>query len=273
MGPYLRFNLNLEKMVKLLLVEDDSGIRETLKDILEFSGYDVMTAVNGKDGFDKIMEFKPEMVICDINMPVLNGYELLGAINQRLAPEMLPSFIFLTAKVDITDIRKGMNLGADDYVTKPFDHNELLTIIQLRLEKRAVRASSNPANDSQGVKTDANKPTYTGDKEFNRIAIPSSEGLQLINIHEIIRCEADRAYCTFYLENKTRLTISKPLKDFETLLLSKNFIKTHKSHIVNVDHIEKYIKGASGHLVLSDKSIVPISARKKEEVLSHLRQI
>lgn len=259
-------------MIKLLLVEDDSAIRETLSDILEFSGYEVTTAENGKEGLDKILDFKPDMVICDVNMPVLNGYELLGAINQRLAPELLPSFIFLTAKVDIKDIREGMNLGADDYVTKPFDHNELLRIIKLRLEKRAVRFSdkdaSAPNTHSESIKT-----VLSSEKEFNKIAIPSSDGLQMVNINEIIRCEADRAYCNFYIENKSKLTVSKPLKDFEDFLLAKNFLKTHKSHIVNIEHIEKYVKGVNGHLVLSDKSIVPISARKKDEILSRLKQL
>lgn len=259
-------------MVKILLVEDDSGIRETLSDILEISGYDIRTASNGKQGFDQIVEFKPELVICDVNMPELNGYELLGALNQRFSPELLPAFIFLTAKVDLKDIRNGMNLGADDYVTKPFDHNELLKIIKLRLEKRAFLSGTHKVSSSLGSNLETIKPINSLEKEFNKIAIPSSDGLQMVSLHQIIRCEADRAYCKFYLENNTRLTVSKPLKEFENILLAKNFIKTHKSHIVNIDHIEKYVSGTNGHLVLTNQTIVPIASRKKEEVLARLKQ-
>lgn len=139
-------------MNKILLVEDDSAIRETLNDILELSGYTVTTAKNGKEGFDKIFEFEPEMVICDVNMPVLSGYELLSTINQEMSPESLPSFIFLTAKADVLDIRKGMKLGADDYVTKPFDHDELLRIIKERLEKRESLSTSNKKPSSPDSK-------------------------------------------------------------------------------------------------------------------------
>lgn len=259
-------------MKKILIVEDDAGIRETLKDILELSGYAVFTAVNGKEGFKGIMASEPDLVICDVNMPELNGYELLGALNQRMSEELLPTFIFLTAKVDQQDIRQGMNLGADDYVTKPFDHNELLNVIKLRLDKREkLRKTSTSGADFRPQEEVRIAPGTS--REFNKIAIPSSDGLELVKFEDIIRCEADRAYCNFYLENKTRLTVSKPLKEFEEVLLTQNFMKTHKSHIVNLDHIEKYVRGTNGYLVMSNGSSVPVSSRKKEEVLTRLRQV
>lgn len=258
-------------MKKILIVEDDAGIRETLKDILELSGYAVSTAVNGKAGFKEIMASAPDLVICDVNMPELNGYELLGALNQRMSQELLPTFIFLTAKVDKQDIRQGMNLGADDYVTKPFDHNELLNIIKLRLDKREKLSKS--AHDVGSYQPGEIKVAPATSREFNKIAIPSSDGLELVKFDDIIRCEADRAYCNFYLENKTRLTVSKPLKEFEEVLLTQNFMKIHKSHIVNLDHIEKYVRGTNGYLVMSNGSSVPVSSRKKEEVLIRLRQV
>ncbi len=255
-------------MKKILIVEDDIGIRESLCDILEISGYDVSTANNGKQGFDQIMETSPDLVICDINMPVLNGYELLGALTQRSSEELLPTFIFLTAKVDNEDIRQGMNLGADDYVTKPFDHNELLKVIQMRLEKREKLLQVVPKNGSSA--NNLNQLHIT--KNFNKLAIPSSEGLELIKFDDIVRCEADRAYCNFYLSSKSRITVSKPLKEFEAILLENNFLKIHKSHIVNLNHIEKYVRGTNGYLVLSDNSTAPVSTRKKDEVLTFLRQ-
>ena len=86
-------------MEQLLIVEDDKNIRDTLKDILELSGYQVATANNGKEGYHAIIENRPDLVLCDVNMPELDGFELLGAINQRLKDEIIPPFLFLTAKV------------------------------------------------------------------------------------------------------------------------------------------------------------------------------
>ena len=259
-------------MKKILIVEDDNGIRETLIDLLEFSGYDVEESSNGKDGFEKILTFKPDIVLCDINMPVLNGYELLGALNQRMNEEIIPTFIYLSAKLEKSDIRKGMSLGADDYITKPFDFNELLEIIKLRLEKR--EKILNASNKSEKSKLEVNQElsNLRSENTIGKIAIPSSEGLELVKIANIIRCEADRSYCVFYLENRNKLLVSKPLKEFEDTLLENKFLKVHKSHIVNLAHIDKYVKGKSGHLVMSDEAVIPVSFRKKEEVLSQLKQ-
>ncbi len=260
-------------MKKILIVEDDTGIRESLNDILEFSGYEVITATNGKEGFKEVMDANPDLVVCDVNMPELNGYELLGALSQRLSPELLPIFIFLTAKVDNQDMRYGMNLGADDYITKPFDHNELLRVIKMRLEKREKLvqvANNNSPLVENGVQADLIR---TNNFELNKLAIPTADGLELVDFNQIIRCEADRAYCKFFLANKSRLVVSKPLKEFEEILLSKNFLKTHKSHIININHIEKYIRGVNGYVVTSDGASVPVSSRKKEEVLGKLKQV
>ncbi len=108
--------------------------------------------------------------------------------------------------------------------------------------------------------------------ELSKLAIPTTEGLELVDFDQIIRCEADRAYCKFFLANKTRLVVSKSLKEFEEMLLAKNFIKTHKSHIINITHLAKYVRGVNGYLVMSDGSSIPVSSRKKEEVLSKLKQ-
>jgi DNA-binding response OmpR family regulator len=260
-------------MKRILIIEDDEGIRESLMDILELSGYDVDSVNNGKEGFNRILESKPDLVVCDVNMPELNGFELLGAINQRLSKEVLPVFIFLTAKIENKDIRHGMNLGADDYVTKPFDHNELLGIIKMRLEKREKFLQSHAEGSATGSEAGGEQTiTRVIDKSFNKIAIPSSDGLELIEFDKIVRCEADRAYCKFFLDGKTRMTVSKPLKEFEEILLAHNFLKVHKSHIVSLKHITKYVKGANGYLVMSDDTSIPVSSRKKEEVLLRLKQ-
>lgn len=260
-------------MKRILVVEDDNGIRESLVDILEISGYEVMAATNGKEGFNQIMENTPDLVICDVNMPVLNGYELLGALNQRMENELLPSFIFLTAKIENKDIRYGMNLGADDYITKPFDHNELLSIIKMRLDKREKIINTNVKISSINTPfTEQNENTESSNGlKIDKLAIPTSEGLQFISFDHIVRCEADRSYCKIYMSDNSKTVVSKPLKEFEETLLANQFIKTHKSHIINLKYIDKYIRGINSYLVLSDQTTVPVSSRKKEEVLDLLK--
>ena len=121
-------------MKTLLLIEDNDEIRENTAEILELAMYNVFTAANGKDGVEKAIEVKPDLIICDIMMPVLDGYGVLHTIQKNESLKNIP-FIFLTAKAERTELRKGMELGADDYVTKPFDGTELLNAIDRRLKK------------------------------------------------------------------------------------------------------------------------------------------
>ena len=247
-------------MEKLLIVEDEQDLREALQSILELAGYEVLTAKNGKDGYDAIMTHLPDLVLCDVNMPELDGFELLSAINQRLSEEIVPPFIFLTAKVTKNDVRRGMNLGADDYIVKPFEYTEVLTAIRLRLDKRK-KLLKNGKN---------NRILSTPDKTFDKLAIPCGDGIELIAFDKIIRCEADRAYCTFHLIDKRKILVSKSKKEFEETLIHKDFMKVHKSTIVNINFVKKFVRGKSGHLVMSDGSVVAVSIRKKAELLDRI---
>lgn len=122
------------EMKKILLIEDNEDIRENTSEILELSNYKVITAENGKIGVEKAIEHVPDLIICDIMMPELDGYGVLHAIQKNEAIKNIP-FIFLTAKTERSDFRKGMELGADDYITKPFDGTELLNAVDRRLKK------------------------------------------------------------------------------------------------------------------------------------------
>lgn len=121
-------------MKKILLIEDNDDIRNNTAEILELSNYKVFVAENGKTGIKKAIEQKPDLIICDIMMPVLDGYGVLHAIHKNENLKNTP-FIFLTAKSERLDFRKGMELGADDYITKPFTGTELLNAIDSRLKK------------------------------------------------------------------------------------------------------------------------------------------
>ena len=121
-------------MKKILLIEDNDSIRNNTAEILELSNYKVIVAENGKIGVEKAMEHTPDLIICDIMMPVLDGYGVLHAVHKNDAIKNTP-FIFLTAKTERSDFRKGMELGADDYITKPFSGTDLLSAVDSRLKK------------------------------------------------------------------------------------------------------------------------------------------
>lgn len=121
-------------MKKILLIEDNVDIRTNAGEILELSNYTVILAENGKVGVEKAIKHKPDLIICDIMMPVLDGYGVLHAVHKNDVIKNTP-FIFLTAKTDRSDFRKGMELGADDYITKPFAGAELLNAVDSRLKK------------------------------------------------------------------------------------------------------------------------------------------
>ncbi len=124
-------------MKKILLIEDDAVLRENTAEILELSGYNVLTAANGKIGIQKARTELPNLIVCDIMMPELDGYGVLESLSINEDTKQIP-FIYLSAKTERRDVRKGMNLGADDYITKPFSEEELTSAIESRLAKVAI---------------------------------------------------------------------------------------------------------------------------------------
>lgn len=135
-------------MTKILLVEDNNEIRENTAEILELAGYKIVMAANGKEGFEMAVKEVPDLIICDIMMPVLDGYGLLHLVNKNEILKSIP-FIFLTAKTERIDFRKGMEMGADDYITKPFTDLELLNAIESRMKK--IKFQTEKANSSQNL--------------------------------------------------------------------------------------------------------------------------
>lgn len=136
-------------MKKILVIEDNAGIRENTEEILLLANYSVVTAENGKLGIELANREKPDLIICDIMMPELDGYGVLHILSKKPETASIP-FIFVTAKTERSDIRKGMELGADDYLTKPFDDTELLNAIETRLRKIELR-SKEYGIDSAGL--------------------------------------------------------------------------------------------------------------------------
>ena len=124
-------------MKSVLVIDDNLDIRENTAEILELAGYKTFTAENGKRGVEVALKERPDVIVCDIMMPELDGYGVLHLLRKNEQTEKIP-FVFLTAKTERSDFRKGMEMGADDYITKPFEDIELLNAIEIRLKKAAV---------------------------------------------------------------------------------------------------------------------------------------
>ncbi|MGB1247568.1 MAG: response regulator [Chitinophagales bacterium] len=198
-------------MYKILLIEDNPDVRENTAEILELAEYQVTTAANGKKGVALAKSYQPDLIICDIMMPELDGYGVLRILNKNMKTARIP-FIFLTAKIDKTDIRKGMNLGADDYITKPFDETDLLEAIEMRIAR------------SQRLKTE-----FKGSEEELNEFFNEARGLEALkqlsenrktrtyNKKEVIFREHEHAhYLYFILKGK--------IKCFKTDDYGKNFV-------------------------------------------------
>lgn len=172
-------------MSKILIIEDHDGIRGNIIEILEMALYTVYGAKNGKIGVEMALQHLPDIILCDIMMPELDGYGVLYMLNKHVETSGIP-FIFLTAKAEHTDLRKGMEMGADDYLTKPFDDMELLNAIEIRLRKKAgwrpeIQLASNEIKELV-TKTD-------GLAEFNKLILGNKS--REIKKNQIIYYEAD----------------------------------------------------------------------------------
>jgi two-component system, sensor histidine kinase and response regulator len=125
-------------MYKILVIEDEDSIRENIKDLLLTKNFNVVETEDGRVGIQMALEERPDLILCDVMMPEIEGYKVLEEIIHHSATNLIP-FIFLTAKTTKEDLRRGMDLGADDYLTKPFTKKELLSAVNTRLAKQALQ--------------------------------------------------------------------------------------------------------------------------------------
>jgi len=181
-------------MKKILVIEDNSEILENTAEILELSQYKVFTAKNGKEGVEQAMANKPDLILCDIMMPELDGYGVLHMVQKNPELQHTP-FIFLTAKAEQSEVRRGMALGADDYIPKPYDPTELLGAIESRLMK-AERLKATLSNGLAGM--DQLLEMVKGDKALKELV--EGRHLDKYKKKEKIFSEGNRPTRLFYLE-------------------------------------------------------------------------
>ncbi len=170
-------------MNKVLLIEDDPVLRENTAELLELSDYEVYTASNGARGVAIAKEKLPDVIICDIMMPELDGYGVLEQLGEDLETKYIP-FIFLSAKTERKDIRKGMNLGADDYLTKPFEESDLISAIESRLARAAILKEIQSAKSGNGQETEVGVRTI---HEFKNYLDDNGQEFEFSQGEEIFR--------------------------------------------------------------------------------------
>ncbi|SHE96701.1 two component transcriptional regulator, LytTR family [Arenibacter palladensis] len=201
---------------------------------------------------------KPELVFLDIEMPDGNGFTLFDYFEEP------PFEVIFTTAHDLYAIN-AIKYAALDYLLKPINIQELKQSVE-----RAGKILAKQAPSREGEYQVLKDNMRIQDRKFTKIALRSSEGIDFVEANQLLHVEANHVYSNFYLVNGKKIMVSKPLGDFEPLLESCNFFRVHKSHMVNLDHIKKYVKGKGGYLILTDGSHVDVSIRKKEELLKRL---
>ncbi|MFA7288079.1 MAG: response regulator [Melioribacteraceae bacterium] len=220
-------------MKKILIIEDELPVRMGIKDLLELKKYQVLETGSGKEGLKIAKEELPDLIICDIKMPVMDGYAVLKNISEDEKLVTIP-FIFLTAKTEMSDLRYGMNLGADDYIVKPFLAKDLYKAIEVRISKNEKNKKTID-NKNQTEKQD------TKNLE-EHLFITEGNKPQFIKINDIECITAFNEYTNVYVCNSKKFVIRKSLREWESVLPNTMFIRIHRSTIINYEHVDRIEK-------------------------------
>lgn len=252
-------------MKKIVLIEDDGSIQESISDLLSSEGFDVSVAGNGVDGIKLIEEIKPDLIISDIIMPGKTGYEVINEISKNAQTAAIP-FIFLSARVEKGDVRHGMELGADDYLTKPFRLDELLRAVESRLKKKQMILAAGNNNEE---KPEPEKNDKLKSDEYVYITVNNKP--KFLKIKDIKCIIAEAEYSVVHTANQEKLLVRKLLKNWEKILPENSFLRIHRSTIINLDYIIKTDKWFNNSMVVYLKNIDEqfVISRRYASVIKH----
>jgi len=245
-------------MIRAIIIDDEPYCCEVLVALLQDCCPDVkIVAVcqNGMDGLSSIRQQTPDLVFLDVEMPKMNGFEML---------EQLPSINFhlvFTTSYDQYAL-KAFRFSAIDYLLKPIDQEELQKSVQ-----KVLQHSQAPLPQQLEILM---RKIHLPTALINKIALPTMDGLQMILVDLIISCESDDNYTILKLKDRRKIVVSCTLKEIEEILEDHSFIRVHRSYLVNLNEIEKYLKGEGGYLVMTDGSTIDVSRTRKETLLKKL---
>lgn len=248
-------------MIKAVIIDDENKCISLLKHLLANNCPQVQVvgeADGAATGIELVNQHKPNLVFLDIEMPGKTGFELLNSL-----PAIDFHVIFTTAYNHYAI--KAIRFSALDYLLKPVDIDELKAALA-RIDKAEVKK-----NKHESISLLVNN-TRAANHNFTRITLSTQDGLVILQINEILYCEASGSYTFFYLKNGEKLTISKTLKEYEDLLKDNQFFRVHNSYLINLNEVKKYIKGDGGTVVMSNGDEVFVSKRRKEEFLEALNR-
>ena len=247
-------------MIKTIIIDDEKHAISGLKYELSMNcpQVDVIGETsNPKEGVRLIQELKPDLLFLDIEMPIMNGFELLKSLNGKINFDV----IFVTA-YDQYAI-KAFKFSAVDYLLKPVNRSELKAAIAL-LEKRKYSFNN---EHFAALLSNISKKNNT----LEKIVLPTSKGLEFIEVKQIIRCESDSNYCKLFLTNNESLFLAKTLKEIESILFEYGFYRIHNSHLIALDYIARYQNIDGGLIEMKDGTTIPVARSKKNEFLKRFK--
>ncbi len=246
-------------MIRAIIIDDEEHCISRLTSLLLDHCSDNIHLMESfrsvEDGIAAIKKLQPDLVFLDVHINEKTGFDLLGQL-----PSINFDLIFTTAfeKYAI----QAFKFSAIDYLLKPIDADDLKQAVQKLDEKNSKKSSPEKLqvllNNLQG--------------KSKRICVPVMNGLVFLQVSDIIRCESDVNYTTFFLKDKEKLMVAKTLKEFEELLSEYNFFRVHNSHLINLAYVKNYVKGKGGYVVMDDHSEIEVSTRRKDAFLKKLAE-
>ena len=247
----------MSNILRVIIADDEKSSRDLIENYATRYCKDleiVARAEDARQAVQLINEHKPDLVFLDVEMPFGNAFDVL-----EQTQEIDYHTIFITAYSDYAI--KALNYSAAYYILKPISIEELVSAVE------KVREISQEDNFSELKKV---LQQNLGTEGIQRIVLPNQQGFEIVNSDDIIRISGSGNYSDLYLKSGGKKTVSKTLKYFDNLEENSNFVRIHKSHIINTDHISAYKKGRGGSLIMSDGNEVEVAASKKSELMKIL---
>lgn len=247
--------------LKTILVDDEPRGLTSLQKLLDMNceQVEIIECCNSAaSAHDAITFLQPQLVFLDVAMPEKNGFDLLHNL-----PAINFEIIFVTAHSNY--MTQAFRFSAIDYLLKPIDEELLIAAVK-RAEARITGHAA-----GQNVETLLHNIEQSKDLQKMKLCIPSIKGFQVVMIKDIIYCEASSNYTNFYFTDRPVICTSKPIHIYEEMLVDFNFIRTHKSFLVNLEHVSEYVRGEGGTIVLSNNHEVEVSRRKKDSFMTKMK--